>query len=84
MSTNPKQDLSKATFLGKETISAAADLAVGNHAGTIPTFQFSNGGGYTLFAVLNADNSFTESDAANDRNSPVIRFMRRHRSYRLR
>jgi hypothetical protein len=69
MSSNPKQDLSKATFLGKETISAAADLAVGNHAGTSPTFQFANGGGYTLFAVLNADNSFTESDAANDTNN---------------
>jgi hypothetical protein len=72
MSSNPKQDLSKATFLGKETISAAADLAVGNHAGTSPTFQFANGGGYTLFAVLNADNSFTESDAANDTNNLAV------------
>src|SRR5260370_858589 len=69
MASNPKQDLSKATFLGKETISAAADLAAGNHSSTSPTFQFSNGGGYTLFAVLNADNSFTESDAANDTNN---------------
>jgi len=72
MSADPKQDLSKATFLGKETISAAADLAVGNHSGTSPAFQFANGGGYTLFAVLNADNSFTESDAANDTNNLAL------------
>ncbi|HEV3082956.1 MAG TPA: glycoside hydrolase family 44 protein [Gemmataceae bacterium] len=72
MSSNPKQDLSKATFLGKETVSAAADLAVGNHSGTSPAFQFTNGGDYTLFAVLNADNSFTESDAANDTNNLAI------------
>jgi hypothetical protein len=72
MSANPAQNLSKATFLGKETVSAAADLAVGNHTGTSPTFQFTNGGGYTLFAVLNADNSFTESDAANDTNNLAV------------
>jgi hypothetical protein len=69
MSADLKQDLSKATFLGKETISAAADLAVGNHAGASPSFQFHNGGGYSLFAVLNADNSFTESDSAGDKNN---------------
>ncbi|HEV3081337.1 MAG TPA: fibronectin type III domain-containing protein [Gemmataceae bacterium] len=68
MSSNPNQDLSKANFLGKETISAAADLAVGNHTGSSPTFQFQNGGGYYLFAVLNADNSFTESDFASENN----------------
>jgi hypothetical protein len=72
MSADPKQDLSKATFLGKETISAAADLAVGNHSGTSPTFQFANGGGYTLFAVLNPDNSFIESDVANDTNNLAV------------
>ena len=31
-----------------------------------------NGGGYTLFAVLNPDNSFTESDAANDANNLAL------------
>src|SRR5262249_52046660 len=67
-SSDPNQDLSRATLLGKETISAAADLAIGNHSGISPSFQFQNGGTYYFFARLNADNSFMESDAFSETN----------------
>src|SRR5262249_57828451 len=67
-SSDPNQDLSRATLLGKETISAAGGLAVGNHSGTSPSFQFQNGGTYYFFAKLNADNSFLESDAFSETN----------------
>jgi hypothetical protein len=67
-SSNPNQDLSQATLLGKETISAASDLAVGVHSGTSPQFQFQALGTYYFFAKLNADNSFIESDGSNDTN----------------
>ncbi|HEV3445429.1 MAG TPA: hypothetical protein VG099_12350, partial [Gemmataceae bacterium] len=53
---------------GKETISAASDLAVGVHSGTSPQFQFQALGTYYFFAKLNADNSFIESDGSNDTN----------------
>src|SRR5207302_11149682 len=47
-SSSVGQDLSKATLLGAETLSAAADLAVGNHTGSSPSLQLPNGGTYYL------------------------------------
>jgi PKD repeat protein len=67
-SSDPKQDLSQATLLGSETLSAAADLAAGNHSGTSPSFQLSRTGSYYLFAKL-ATTNFAETDAANDTNN---------------
>jgi hypothetical protein len=73
-STSPStsQDLSQAILLGTETISASADLAIGNHAGTSPAFQLSANGSYYLFAKLNAANSFLESDGSNDTNDLTV------------
>jgi hypothetical protein len=71
-SANPNQDLSKATLLGSETLSAAADLAVGNHSGASPAFQFTTGGSYYLLAKLTSGNSFVESDALNDTNNVAV------------
>src|SRR5262249_18987443 len=71
-SSDPNQDLSKARLLGKETISAAADLAVGNHSGSSPSFQFENGGKFYFLAQLNADNSFNESDITSEQNDIAV------------
>src|SRR5713226_9244323 len=70
-SSNPNQDLSKATLLGSETLSATADLAAGNHSGMSPNFQFSSGGSYYLLATLTSG-SFVESDGANDTNDVAV------------
>jgi hypothetical protein len=67
-SPDPNQDLSKTLLLGSETLSAAADLAVGDHSGTSPAFQFASAGSYYLIARLSSD-SFVESDADNDTNN---------------
>jgi len=71
-SANPNQDLSKAILLGSETLSAAADLAVGNHSGASPALQFATGGSYYLFARLMSGNSFVESDALTDTNNVAV------------
>ena len=67
-STSPSvtQDLSQAIYLGSETISAPSDLAVGTHMGTSPAFQIFASGSYYLFAKLNANNDFVETDSTND------------------
>jgi hypothetical protein len=65
-SSSLTQDLSKAISLGTETLSAAADLAVGNHTGQSPAFQIPSGGTYYLFAKLMADASWIESNVANN------------------
>src|SRR5262249_27560271 len=57
-SSSLSQDLSQAILLGSETISAASDLAVGNHPGTSPAFQINANGSYYLLAKLNANNAF--------------------------
>jgi len=71
-SSSTTQDLTKATLLGSETLSAAADLSAGNHAGSSPTFQIPLGGTYYLFAKLVADPSWAESDSANDTNDVAV------------
>jgi hypothetical protein len=65
-SSSTSQDFTQAILLGTETISAADDLTVGNHAGTSPAFQMNAVGGYYLFAVLNANNAFLESNSGNN------------------
>jgi hypothetical protein len=65
-SSSTTQDFSKAILLGTETVSAAADLAVGNHSGTSPTFQISSNGSYYLFALLNSTNTFRETNPNNN------------------
>lgn len=67
-STSPSltQDLSQGIYLGSETISAATDLSLGTHMGTSPAFQINLTGSYYLFARLNANNDFAESDGTND------------------
>src|SRR5204862_188681 len=56
----------QAILLGSEAISAAADLAAGNHAGTSPAFQINANGSYYLFAKLNANSAFAEIDSTNN------------------
>jgi ELWxxDGT repeat protein len=70
-SSDPKQDLSKATLLGTETVSAAADLTAGNHAGTSPPLRLGLPGTYYLLAHLSTTN-FIESDAAGDSNDVAV------------
>jgi hypothetical protein len=55
-----------AVLLGTETISAAADMTVGTHAGTSPALQFTVAGTYYLFARLNDSNTLVETDATNN------------------
>src|SRR5207237_3767731 len=45
-SASLSQNLSQATLLGTETLSATTDLALGNHSGTSPSLQLPNGGTY--------------------------------------
>jgi hypothetical protein len=71
-SPDPNQNLSQAIQLGSETISAASDLAVGNHSGTSPAFQITSNGSYYQFARLNATNDFLESDGSNDTNDLAV------------
>src|SRR5437016_8723199 len=71
-SSSTTQDLSQATLLGSETLSATADLAVGDHSGTSPSLQLPNGGTYYLVASLTADSSWAESDAAKDGNDVAV------------
>jgi hypothetical protein len=70
-SSSTSQDLSKAILLGSETLSAAADLVVGDHSGTSPSLQFASGGTYYLFAKLSS-NGFMESDGAGDSNDVAV------------
>jgi hypothetical protein len=53
-------------LLGIETISAAADKAVGNHTGTSPSLQFTSPGTYYLFAKVDNGNAITETNEANN------------------
>ncbi|HEV3084420.1 MAG TPA: hypothetical protein VGY66_31950, partial [Gemmataceae bacterium] len=71
-SSNVNQNFSQATLLATETLSAAADLAVGNHTGTSPSLQVPNSGAYYVFAVLTADPSWAESDFASDSNNVAV------------
>src|SRR5207245_2160515 len=57
---------------GTETISATGDLAVGDHTGSSPSFQITSNGSYYLFAKLNANNDFAETDASNDTNNLAV------------
>src|SRR5207244_2718117 len=67
-STNPStsQNFGQAMLIGTETVSAAADLSVGDHAGTSPNLQISANGSYYLFAVLNSSAAFAETSASNN------------------
>jgi hypothetical protein len=53
-------------LLGSETISAAAEKTVGNHAGTSPPFQINRTGRYYLFAQLDSGNAINETDKSNN------------------
>jgi hypothetical protein len=53
-------------LLGTETISAAADMAVGNHSGVSPNLLIPTGGTYYLFARLDSANTVLEADETNN------------------
>jgi subtilisin family serine protease len=53
-------------LLGTETITAAADKAVGSHAGTSPALQFATGGVYYLFARIDSTAAVLEIDEGNN------------------
>jgi hypothetical protein len=55
-----------AVLLGSETISAAADMTVGLHAGTSPALQFMHTGTYYLFARINDSDAIVETDYTNN------------------
>ena len=55
------------SLLGTESITAAADKAIGNHDGTSPTLILPGvAGTYYIYATINAGGSIIESDATND------------------
>jgi hypothetical protein len=53
-------------LLGTETISAAADKAVGVHAGVSPAFSIAAGGTYYLFAKVDSTDVVLETDETNN------------------
>jgi subtilase family serine protease len=62
-------------LLGTETISAAADLAMGSHTGTSPSFLITTGGTYYLYAVLDSTNAIAETNESNNQaqaSQPVL------------
>jgi hypothetical protein len=71
-SSGLSQNLSQATLVGSETLTAAADLAAGNHSGTSPALQMPTGGTYYLLAALSADPSWAQSDAGNEINDVTV------------
>ena len=64
--TSPDTNFADGVLLGTETINAAADLAVGSHAGTSPSLIFNNSGTYYLFAQLDSTNNILETDKSNN------------------
>jgi hypothetical protein len=65
-STSPTFNAGSAILLGTETISAAADMTVGVHAGVSPSLSIPTAGTYYLFAVVDATHSVLETDETND------------------
>jgi hypothetical protein len=65
-SSNPNQNFSQAIDLGSQTISSAGLLTVGDHTGTSPAFQIVTNGTYYLFALLNSNPDFIETNMNNN------------------
>jgi hypothetical protein len=63
---SPDTNFADGTLLGTETISAAADLAVGSHSGTSPSLLIGNRGTYYLFAQLDSTNNILETNKTNN------------------